>query len=245
MFILTHGIAVKSIVEEASSISKAIENGWEHAGRPKDFSVKILEEPERNFWGMTTKKAKVAILYSQKNETSSSAVTHKQKESKQPKVTNTDATGATPSINDYGKNRKKNSMTTHSSSTPQTDNNVVTIKKRELSPTPSKKQAHAPHLTETTQPTTTENENAWNDEMIAMTTDWLNNFIKHINSHGIKFHYETTGTRLKITFEKQLMEDQNLEKQLFISAAHLIVEMVRSKLKKHIKNLHIQFISTR
>lgn len=55
---------MKSIIEEASSISKAIKNGWIKAGRPQEFSVKIFEEPEKGFLGLFTKKrAKIGIFF--------------------------------------------------------------------------------------------------------------------------------------------------------------------------------------
>lgn len=54
---------MKSIIEEASSIAKAIENGWIKAGKPQEFSIKIFEEPEKNFFGMVKRSAKVGIFY--------------------------------------------------------------------------------------------------------------------------------------------------------------------------------------
>ncbi len=54
---------MKSIIEEASSIAKAVERGWEKAGKPKEFTVKIFEEAKRNFIGYTTQSAKVGIFF--------------------------------------------------------------------------------------------------------------------------------------------------------------------------------------
>lgn len=54
---------MKTIVEEASSIIKAIEKGWIKAGKPDTFSIKIYEHPEKNFIGMTTRSAKVGIFF--------------------------------------------------------------------------------------------------------------------------------------------------------------------------------------
>jgi predicted RNA-binding protein Jag len=54
---------MKSIVEEASSIAKAIENGWIRAGKPQEFTVRIFEEPEKNFLGFSKKPAKVGLFY--------------------------------------------------------------------------------------------------------------------------------------------------------------------------------------
>lgn len=57
---------MKSIIEQASSITKAIEKAWDQAGKPKEFSIKIFEHEERNFFGMTTKPAKVGIFFGDK-----------------------------------------------------------------------------------------------------------------------------------------------------------------------------------
>lgn len=57
---------MKSIIQEASSIAKAIEQGLEKAGNPRDFSIKILEYPEKNFFRLTTRSAKIALYWDEK-----------------------------------------------------------------------------------------------------------------------------------------------------------------------------------
>jgi len=54
---------MKSIIEEASSVIKAIEKGMQKAGNPREFSVKILEDSQKNFFGMTTRSAKISITF--------------------------------------------------------------------------------------------------------------------------------------------------------------------------------------
>ena len=54
---------MKSIMEEASSIIKAIEKGWTNRRQPKEFTIKIFEEPQKNFIGMTTKPAKLHLFF--------------------------------------------------------------------------------------------------------------------------------------------------------------------------------------
>ncbi len=56
---------MKSIMEEASSVGKAIEKGWTNAGKPNEFSIKVYEEPEKNFIGMTVKSAKIGIFFTE------------------------------------------------------------------------------------------------------------------------------------------------------------------------------------
>lgn len=54
---------MKSIMEEASSVVKAIEKGWIRAGKPQEFTVKVFEEAQKNFIGLTTKSAKIGIFF--------------------------------------------------------------------------------------------------------------------------------------------------------------------------------------
>ncbi len=56
---------MKSIMEEASTIVKAIEKGWARAGKPQEFTVKIFEEPQKNIFGITTKPAKIALFFNE------------------------------------------------------------------------------------------------------------------------------------------------------------------------------------
>ncbi len=64
---------MKSIMEEASSLSKAIDRAWNRAGKPSKFTVRVLEEPEHNMFGLTVKSAKIALFFDEKRtvETSS------------------------------------------------------------------------------------------------------------------------------------------------------------------------------
>lgn len=59
-------VHMKSIMEEASTISKAIENAWNRAGQPQEFTVKILEHPKTAFFGLKTEKsAKIAFFFNE------------------------------------------------------------------------------------------------------------------------------------------------------------------------------------
>ena len=54
---------MKSVVAEASTISKAIELAWQKAGNPKEFLIKVFQEPQRNIFGLTKTSAKVGIFF--------------------------------------------------------------------------------------------------------------------------------------------------------------------------------------
>lgn len=54
---------MKSLLHEGSSIIKAVEAAWASAGMPQEFSIKVLEAGEKNFFGMTKRPAVVSIMY--------------------------------------------------------------------------------------------------------------------------------------------------------------------------------------
>ena len=58
---------MNSLVQEAPSISKAIELAWTKAGEPQKFSIRIYEFPEKNFFGMVKKQAKIALLFEKRD----------------------------------------------------------------------------------------------------------------------------------------------------------------------------------
>ncbi len=68
---------MKSLMEEASSISKAIDLAWNRAGKPAQFSVKILEEAERNMFGLTKKSAKIAFFFDERQQVEAHRPTHR------------------------------------------------------------------------------------------------------------------------------------------------------------------------
>lgn len=54
---------MRSVIHEAATIAKAVEEGWRKAGKPRNFSVRIFEEPVTALFGLMTKKnAKIGIF---------------------------------------------------------------------------------------------------------------------------------------------------------------------------------------
>jgi predicted RNA-binding protein Jag len=69
---------MKSIIEEASSIAKAIEQAWERAGKPLEFSIKVFQLPQKNFFGFTKVSAKIGIFFGEQQ--------HTERGTKQPRI---------------------------------------------------------------------------------------------------------------------------------------------------------------
>ena len=63
---------MKSMLQEASSVAKAIDQAWQESGKPKEFSLRVLQEPVKNFFGFVKKPAIVSIIYDPRKHTTSS-----------------------------------------------------------------------------------------------------------------------------------------------------------------------------
>lgn len=51
------------MLHEASSVAKAVEKAWTDAGKPTEFTIKVLEAGEKNFFGLSKSPAIVSITY--------------------------------------------------------------------------------------------------------------------------------------------------------------------------------------
>jgi len=58
---------MKSVMAEAATISKAVEEAWKKAGNPIEFFTKIVEEPKAGFLGFGAKNAIVALFFNKES----------------------------------------------------------------------------------------------------------------------------------------------------------------------------------
>ena len=219
---------MKSIIEQASSIMKAIEKAWDQAEKPKEFSIKIFEQEERNFFGMSTKPAKVGIFFGDK------PIIHEKTASKpRPEIKE-----CRPEIreNKHPKaqfNRPEQPIRTAAASSSTTNNHVrphATAERHQKINTPETERVRRIPAT-------------WNDAMIAAAHHWLRQTLSLMDMPStIDFSSEVAGRNLKLTFNTPLIEDIMHEKQLFRSFAHLIMSSLRNQYKQEIRDLKVILI---
>lgn len=247
---------MKSIIEQASSIMKAIEKAWNQAEQPKEFSIKIFEKEERNFFGMTTKPAKIGIFFGEKplnNERPTQKTRPEIKECRpeqrdtRPKTTasTTDHTAPKPKQPEVGSNPSLNNKSSKSKIEVHIPKNKpVETSSVHAKPTQPKPQASKPLSDITSENKPRYTPTAWNDTMIATTHHWLKQTLTLMNMPSVEFSSEIAGKNLKLTFSKPLLTDILHEKQLFRSFAHLIMSSLRNQYKQEIKDLKVILIST-
>jgi predicted RNA-binding protein Jag len=203
---------MKSIMEEASSIMKAIEKGWQTAGKPKEFTVKIFEEPQKNFIGMTVKPAKVALIFSE--------APLQQEKGRKGKPTEAREERQRPQERRERPQRQPKEPIT---ATPKEE-----IKRPEKKAEPT--QTAAERL-EKLGP-------VWTDDMIDATQNWLKEMLDIID---IKKPFTASAERfhLKIQFSEPVHQDPKREKQFFSSISHLLLTMLKRQYKRPLKGYKI------
>ncbi|MFC1854575.1 Jag N-terminal domain-containing protein [Candidatus Dependentiae bacterium] len=75
---------MKSILQEATSVERAVSLAWEAVGKPREFCVKVLEFGEKGFFGITKKNTVISLSYESKNVSELSRV---EKASERPSKT--------------------------------------------------------------------------------------------------------------------------------------------------------------
>lgn len=229
---------MKSIICEASSIAKAVDQGWKKAGMPQNFSVKVLEQEEKNFLGMTKKPAKVAIFFEEKFEP------QRKKPEARDNRDNRDSRDNKP----YEKNKSLSENLKGLHEGPQ--KNIQPKPQTQIRPIAARPLQQA--TTIKTQPTQTprldiqENivrKSPWTQEMVSVSSKWVEDMLLKMNLKEIKFLVEVNNNNIRFHFEKSLVENKNEQKELFRNFAFLLMQTLRYKFKKQFKNLKAVFTS--
>ena len=225
---------MKSIIEQASSIMKAIEKAWDQADKPKEFSIKIFEKEEKNFFGMTTKPAKIGIFFTDKPTAHDKSTAKPRQEIKECRTTSHPTAKPQPSRPEQS--RTEQPRAEHAPA-------ARTAPKKTIQP---RTQAASTHSDNKEDQSATEKprraQAAWNDTMISTTETWLKKTLSLMGMNGISFATEIAGKNLKLTFNIPLIADVMHEKQLFRSFAHLIMSSLRNQYKQEIKDLKVILI---
>ena len=242
---------MKSIIEEASSIVKAIEKGWIKRRETKRIYHKVFEEPEKNFIGMTTKPAKIGIFFGDKPVAHEKPVFKPRQEIKECREGYRKASSFAKASADTSADRPVAQPQKTQSPRPEptirptapakpaqqraTSSSFAkaTADKQQTEKTP----AATPHVEKSPRIAAT-----WNDTMIAATHNWLKKTLSLMGLSSIDFNSEITGKNLKLTFNTPLVADPMHEKQLFRSFAHLIMSSLRNQYKQEIKDLKVILI---
>ena len=203
---------MKSIMEEASSIIKAIEKAWIQAGQPQEFSIKILEEPQKNFIGMTIRSAKVGIFFTDMPV---------QKPKKARPIPST-----SPVIKQQVKPEVKRAPK-------KTESLAI---QQELPQELPRQQTNQTDQATQVKPI------VWSDSMIQDIHQWLTRTLELLHKPTDIFTLEQSHFHLRILFRAPIFDDKTREKQLFSSLATLFLQMLKQKYRRPLRGYKLVLI---
>ena len=204
---------MKSIIQEASSIAKAVELAWIKAGKPQQFSIKIFQESEKNFLGMTSKPAKIAFIFNDVPDSTSKVIKKHADQLKQPRTSH-------PQPKEFKKQeRERGERTQESSIAPKTST--------------SSKESE----------TATKVSSLWTTEHRDFVQTWLQDILRSLGYQHVKFSLDTQKQLLKIHFSAPLINDAAKEKHLFRNIAFLMLQSLRREFKRPLRHARVVLLS--
>lgn len=229
---------LKSVVEEASSIFKAIEKAWARIGKPAEFSVKVFETEQKNFLGMSTKPAKVGLFFQdqtidqreQREQTKherSSRQEPQERHERHERHDKHDRPEKPVRVRPLNKDGQPSSSERRDS------------ERREQRP----RQQHQSSPSQQS-PSSHPAVQRWSDAMVRDVRTWLEQTLRILGKESVTFSVQPQNYYLKIVFSEPLFADQEKEKTFFRLGAYLIMQSLRTSCKEGFRGFKIIMAST-
>ncbi len=197
---------MKSIIEEASSIAKAVEAGWLRAGKPQEFTVRIFEEPEKNFLGFSKKFAKVGIMYKEAPEVQQSG---KQRGVRRQEL---------PERQERQENPRQ---VVHQ----QAEKGRAQVAPKTEPLKGAQRTVSQPELDRERPP-------KWAPEIVEASREWLLRLLETMGKSSTPFTVEGKGYTLHVHFKGNIVPDKKKEYVFFKHTGHLLVQAMRHKFRR-------------
>lgn len=203
------------MLHEASSVSKAIEKAWTDSGKPREFSIKVHELGEKNFFGFTKRPAIVSITYEPRKQVSKpfdrKGQTSTPQGSKGPRPL--------PSASRLdGKADLKERRETF---------------RVEKQPAPQQSPQPKPVQLEQQEP-----DIFWTPELIDDIGGWFKDVVA-LFDNAITFELQADKRMLRLILDKNLLPSQEDERQLYMSLSYLAIQFLKKKHKKKLRGYHL------
>lgn len=236
---------MKSIIQEASSIAKAVEQGWTKAGQPQEFSVKILELPERNFIGFTTRSAKVAVMFNERREEQSRDTSRRTQQTQRakPHRETQQREERKQDLYDRKEQRTERPERTERIQRPERYERTERSEQREHQREPKEYRERVQHeRTDRSQERNSEGHEhkqtyapLWNDAFVMEAHDWLSKTLQYMKKDSITFTIEPQNYHLRITLSETIVPETDREKHVLASLSALLLETLKRKFRKQLR----------
>ena len=204
---------MRSILLEASSIERAIDKAWNEAGKPREFTIKVHDEGEKNFFGFSRRPARLSILYVPQRDENSLR-------------------------NSRSRSSRNNSERRMSDRRPQNDScrsndrNDRNDRNERSDRRSSSSRSSAPRDRDTdTRSSSPSHSNDWRGEWEKYVITTVRDIVK-LMGITVPFEAKRDDKMLTLTFKKALLQDPEEQHMLFASLSYLSIQF----LKRHYKN---------
>ncbi len=209
---------MKSVLQEASSVTKAIEKAWHAAGEPEEFTVKVFETEKRNFFGFLKKAAVVSVLFDPRKTKEGAKEAREAKPARKPRREQRDRKEVAP----RGQRQEHRDKPT---AAPREERAPVEAPEAEKQPRPAR-------------------ETGWSPELIAEMTGELKELCKRL-SIDEPSKITARGSTLRVDFAQPVIEEVEYERMLFSSFAHLLFQFIKREHRSKFRGLRIALSSGR
>jgi hypothetical protein len=223
---------MKSILQEASTIAKAIDQAWREAGEPQEFSVKILELPQHNFIGLTTRSAKIAFLFN--GTPLKTSFEGHQKSHQKAYVPREKKETFTPSAAPQPRQQHAQPQAQPQPQAPHNQNYIQREQRDNFAP--QKERSFTPEASSEVQsPVKKRPEGFWTEDMVAYAHEWFGTALKHMDRPDITFTVEPQTFYLRITLSKPVFAEEGQEKHLLASISSLMLATIKKQFRKALR----------
>ncbi len=230
---------MKSIMEEASTITKAIETAWNRAGQPQEFTVKVLELPKTSFFGLkTAKSAKIALIF---NEMTAKIKEHPQKQMRPLRQDHKDQKEERQQPQRRPlPNREPQQRGERSSERSHEGHHARPDQRRQQGPRqPYRSEGQGSDGDQRRHEQRSHERESWTPEMVDAAKDWLRETLVLMGKADIKINSQVSHNYLKLYLDQQVLDDAKQEETQLKSWGSLAMEAVREKVRKPLRSLRI------
>lgn len=236
------------MLHEASSVSKAIEKAWTDAGKPSEFTIKVLEAGEKNFLGMSKRPSIVSISYDPKRQTAPAQDPQKKEAPRlQPQKPKQEqpAKSKTPE-------RKEPARQQHPAQPLQTQPEIKKTTQQQTqqhvkpaqAPQPKRQPQETPKQAPAQQEPSTAESLTWQNEWVEFVGTELETLLATLQK-PVSFSTKIDKKNLLITFDQKLHDESHDERAMFVSLSYLLMQFLKRTHKKKFRGFQLTLNSKR
>lgn len=238
------------MLHEAATINKAIEQAWCDAGKPSEFTIKVLDAGKKGLLWFSKRPAIISISYDPKTVTEvppskqsgKSTQRGNRPRSRNGRDNNRDTRDNSRDSNrDNNKDRNNRDRNKRSA---DDRGNRSTNKNKELGSNnrDNNKVSNSSSSDLNTSNTAARNSgpslNVWSPEAVDYVTSCLQDITKITNITS-KFSANAEKKVLTITFEDKVHSSTDEERMLFISLSYILMQFLKKKFKKKFRGFQL------